>query len=467
MGILKDKKKTLKIVRNISLGVLGTIATIYIGTVCYYRVSMIKSIEVKEGDVIYKTPFTRREEHVPKEVVINHKSEIYEITDIKMTLDGEKLELSNMYELNQRYYLPIDEFLKIMGIEFTAKDDIYKFKDITIDLNDNNFIKNGMLHSLRGDSITENGVRYISLNDLENILGIADFWDYDTKTINLFNKEEILEPLISRETLSGKAAMIRLEDVRPGDEYVTNHGIQSMKASADYLYENGAKFHIAWIPRFKDPEKKIDNNLLVDRNMGNTQFVNMLDYILYRGGDIGLHGYTHQAGVYKSGIGSDLSTQFNPSEEETRKIVESSIETAKVLNIPYSFFESAHYHATKKQQAIIEEYVDACFEPYKIYWNFQPVVSKRNSSTIYVPAPLLYTKSDDGTDMAKKIENNKNIDNILTAFYLHPTKEMKYFEFKVEDGKLIIKHLDNSPLQNIINSLDETGHVTISINDLK
>ena len=469
MAKVKLKKGLWKKVRNVLLGVLGTVVVIYVGTVCYYRFSMIKDIRVEDGKVVYKDSYVSRDEHIKKEVELTHFDDVKEVKDVKFEFNGKILEEAGVViEQYQRYYFSLDKFLDSMGIEYSSADNVYEIEGVRLDLVNKNFLKDGTLNILRGDLIDMLGETYISLNDLEQILSLGDSWDHEKKVVSLFKLEKKVTPIVDRNKLSGKGAMIRLEDVRAGDEYVTNHGVQSTKATADYLYENGVVFNVAWIPRFKDPANKIDNDLMVTKSMANIQFVNMLDYMIYRGGVIGLHGYTHQAGLYKSGIGSDLSTEFNTSEEETRKLVESAFETAKYLKIPVSFFESGHYHATKKQQTIIEEYIDACFEPYKIYWNFQPVVSKRNDSTIYVPAPLLYTEAKDGSDMAQKIEKNINRKNILTAFYLHPIKEMEFFKFnKGENGVVKTEHLENSPLQNIVKALNESGHATITINDLK
>ncbi|MGL4741114.1 MAG: DUF2334 domain-containing protein [Sarcina sp.] len=468
----KEKLKSgiLRKVRNVFLGVLATVIIIFIGTVVYYRISMIKDIRVENGEVIYKDSFIKRKEHIKKELSINHKSEIFEVEDITLNLNGKQVnDDMKMFELNQRYYVDLECFLKQLNQKFEVKDNFYQIGNIKLDLSHEEFSKDSLkAKKLRGKILNFENINYISLNDLEIMFNLGDSWDYEKKIISVFEKEE-QNPTVTREKLSGKAALLRLEDVSAGSRYVTNHGILSMKASADYLYQNGIEFNVAWIPRYVDPGKKIDNDLLTDRSMANVQFVNMLDYLIFRGGAIGLHGYTHQAEQYTTAIGSDLSTIYNSSEKETRQIVESAIETAKVLNVPISFFESGHYHATKKQQSIIEEYVDACFEPYKLYWNLQPVISKRNNSTVYIPAPLSYTKELDGSDLANKIKKNKNRKNVLTAFFVHPTKEMDFFEISDidEKGAVNIKHKDDSPLQNIVESLKESGHVTITVRDLQ
>ncbi|MGL5633994.1 MAG: DUF2334 domain-containing protein [Sarcina sp.] len=468
----KEKLKggILRKVKKIFLSIIAATAIIYISTVTYYRFSMIKDIRVENGEVIYKDSLVKRTKHIAKEVEIKHKSETFKIDDISLILNGEKLkEDMDIFELNQRYYVDLEYFLENFDEKYEVKGNTYNIGDIKLDIVNKEFSKGNLEPiKLRGEILNLDGIKYISLNDLEIMFNLGNSWDYEKRIINIFEKE-IEEANIDREKLSGKAALLRLEDVSAGNRYATNHGILSMKASADYLYKNGVKFNVAWIPRYIDPGKNLDNNLLTDRSMANAQFVNMLDYLVSKDGVIGLHGYTHQAEQYTTAIGSDLSSIYNSSEEETRMIIESSIETAKVLNIPIAFFESAHYHATKKQQSIIEEYVDTCFEPYKIYWNFQPVISKRNKSTLYVPAPLSYAKDFNGSDLASKIEKNKKRKNILTAFFVHPTKEMDFFEVSDVDanGAVSIVHKEDSPLQNIVEGLKKSGHVTITVQDLQ
>lgn len=463
-----SKKQILKRIRNTVLAILTFIIIVLVGTITYFSFSMIKNIRVENGEVVYDKSFEKKKKADLRKVEVNHKSEVTEIIDVEFIYEGEKIEAINkIYEKNQRYYLPLKDTLSSMGIEFVEKDNIYNIGSTRLSLVEGNFLLNNTLYPLRGEVLNIDDISYISINDIEHILNLRDSWNHDEKKIYLFNEKKEIKAE-SRSDRSGKAAMIRLEDVSAGNVYITNEGIESVKVMADYLYSQGAKFNVAWISRFKDPAKKIDNDLLVDKNIANVQFVNMLDHLLFRGASIGLHGYTHQAGMYESAVGSDLSAKFNNTEEETRNVVESAITTAKVLNIPISFFESAHYHSTRAQQKIIEEYFDACFEPYKYYWNLNPLISKRNDSTIYVPAPLSYTKEDDGSDMAGKIIQNANKSK-LTAFYLHPSKEIPSVEFKEidENGYIDYEYNLNSPLHNIFDALKQTNQVTISINDLK
>ena len=429
---------------------------------------MFKNMRVENGELIYEEGFDKRKKSDLKNVSIEYKYKIEEINDIEFIYNGKKLDFeSKIYENNQRYYISLEEGLNKLNIKFKKIEDNYLFNDVSLDLKNNAFTLNDHAYSILGKALHIDNKTYISLNDFENMLGLRDHWNHGEKKIYIFENKDSIKAR-DREQMSGKPALIRLEDVSAGNKYITSDGIEKTKLMADLLYQRGAKFNVAWISRFKDPSKKIDNDLLENRSMANVQFINMLDYLIFRGGTVGLHGYTHQAGIYASAVGSDLSKEFNSSEEETRNIVESAIKTSKILNIPASFFESGHYHATRKQQAIIEEYFDICYEPYKYYWNFRPMISKRNDFTVYVPTPLSYVKDENGEEVVNKINKNKN-NNVLTSLFLHPTKEMNFIKISDidENGVTHFEYDKNSPLNNILNELERTGYVTVSVNSFR
>ncbi len=92
------------------------------------------------------------------------------------------------------------------------------------------------------------------------------------------------------------------------------------------------------------------NDLLKNNNFENVHFINMLDHLINRGAVIGLHGYTHQHNNQISGLGVELKWNVNSNKNKVLKVVESSLKTAKTLNIPIGFFESPHYKADRNQQ---------------------------------------------------------------------------------------------------------------------
>ncbi len=53
----------------------------------------------------------------------------------------------------------------------------------------------------------------------------------------------------------GKAALIRIEDVSAGGVFSEDNNMEKMKYLSDYFKANNIVFHIAWIPRYINPEK--------------------------------------------------------------------------------------------------------------------------------------------------------------------------------------------------------------------
>ena len=177
-----------------------------------------------------------------------------------------------------------------------------------------------------------------------------------------------------------------------------------MKAIGSFLNSNSIKYHIAWVPRFIAPSDNIDNNLLVNNNIENVGFINLLDYLINNGGMVGLHGYSHQANDTRSTVGSELTRKINNTEEDTRRVAENAINTAVSLNLPsYAFFESPHYHAVGKQKKILEEYFQYLYEPKNplIYHKLQ----KTSTNNLYIPTPLSYVRDLNTDNIINGLEN--------------------------------------------------------------
>lgn len=232
---------------------------------------------------------------------------------------------------------------------------------------------------------------------------------------------------------------------------------------ANFLSNSGIKYHIAWIPRFKAPNDNIDNDLLTVDTFENAAFINLLDYFINHGALIGLHGYTHQAGDSRSAVGTELSRKINSSEEETRAVIENAIDTATTLNIPFGFFESSHYKASSAQKSIIEEYFQYIYEPknYLIYTKLQ----KTKNNNLYIPTPLSYVRDLDANPIIKKL--NKPTPGLLASFFYHSTKELDFIEVDTSNNVFDVDYSIESPLQQIVKSLNENKYITTHVTELK
>ncbi|MDE2606350.1 MAG: DUF2334 domain-containing protein [Burkholderiales bacterium] len=84
-------------------------------------------------------------------------------------------------------------------------------------------------------------------------------------------------------------AMVRLEDV---GAMVT---VSSMKKLSDYLYQRHIPFSVAVIPHYMDPLGVYNGGVPMDVSLSQaTNLKTSLDYALQRGGDLVMHGFTHQ-----------------------------------------------------------------------------------------------------------------------------------------------------------------------------
>ena len=439
--------KIFKKIGKVILIIIACFALFVVVKIVRFQFNVVTDVKIKDGALTLQLPFDRSDKINNTIMVSSSKvdsDEINELQDIKVYIN-EKIVNSKdkFYEYKRRYYISLDSI-----------------KEYNINLTDN------VLSNLRGTVIDLNNKKYISLNDVENILGCKSSWNAESKEIYIYSKKEDLPKVTSVSSKdNSKVALIRLEDVSCTGENTEIETIDKFKIMVDMLKSNNIKFHIAWIPRYIAPDSKIDNDLTKENTFVNCYFINLLDYIINNGGEIGLHGYTHQVGDTTSGAGVELSFFNNTKESEVRAVAENAINTANYLNIPYKFFESPHYRATRGQQKILEDYFDVLFEPYGGYWNLRPLISLSNKSTIYMPTSFGYVKDEDGNEMAEKIKNSWS--DGVSAMFFHPYKELAYINItKIEKGKINFEYRENSPLVNISNALNKNNYTTIHISEM-
>lgn len=393
-------------------------------------------------------------------------------TDEPITkIAGVSLNISNEANNNvpillkaQRYYVPLSFICNKLNYTLDNSNNsilIYN-TDNKISLSETAYEKNSKTGSLRGNLINSSKDYYISISDIEELFDLIAIFDFDNKKISLI-PSDIKRPEESSIIYSDKVALIRLEDFGCGYSNIVDKNQTKAKIMANLLFSQGMKFHVSWMPRFVVPSANFDNDLLTNDNITNVGFVNVLDYMINKGGEIGLHGYTHQSGNDASGTGEEMSKDVNSTESETRAVVEKGIDTASALNIPISYYESPHYRDTDQQKKIIGEYFQFIYEPYDC--------SKQNIYSpddyhLYVATPLGRI-SDPSTDVPRIIDIlNKNDPNVLNSFYYHPSIEIDYINFSVNGNKLNVNYDKNSPLQQIVKTLKGSDYTTVHIDEL-
>lgn len=389
-----------------------------------------------------------------------------QINDIKLNILGENLSNITILEKSQRYYIPLSticETLNFNLIEDTSNN-IFILTDSnnkTYKLNNNSCNIDNYTYSLRGNLIKHDNQTFISLSDIEYIFKLTAIFNYDENIILLVNSlsNELYTP---KELKDGTAALIRLEDFSADNTMLNSDNQIKFKIIGNFLKSNNIRYHIAWVPRYKCPSDNIDNDLLVNHNIRNVGFINLLDYLINSGAEIGLHGYTHQYGDSTSLSGTELSSTINGTEEETRTVVENAIDTAAALNIPFSFFESSHYKGTRHQKNIIEEYVKYLYEPmsYLIYTKLQ-----KSDNNLYIPTPLGYVTDLDISYIKHELESPRPGE--LASLFYHTIQELDFIKFYINNNSIESTYSTDSPLQQIVGLINDYNYSTIHVSDFK
>lgn len=462
-------KKKHKLLKNI-LQLLGIILAItVVAAICkviVFNRDEVSHLTIKNS--VLEKPITL-EKSIPNlsntiSVSANATTRLNKLAKINIFYNGKNILLKDsIYLQNLRYYLNFEELLKSLNIKFDKTNDNYVVSNCSVNIKDKTFKRNNDIYTFRGQVFNINSSTYICLNDIEHILNLRDHWDNITNKIYLFDDKKNLTQDKSVTKTTGPVGLIRFEDVTASSSSGNNQDLEKFRILGDYLYSQGIKFNITWVPRFLNPKAGVDNNLLTNNTMTNAEFINTLDHLIYRGATIGLHGYTHQHGDTTSTVGTELTSKINTSEEQVKAVVENAFKVANTFNIPIDFFESPHYKATRSQQKILENYFNILYEPVSGYWNLNPM---KTSSTLYVPTPLGYVTDEHGEKLAKKIR--KDYKFILTSVFIHPFKELKFINVKPIDsnGCFDYNYQDNTPVKNIVKALQDTNHVTISVKDL-
>jgi hypothetical protein len=384
------------------------------------------------------------------------------INDINLFIEGNSIAAKDSILCrNNRYYFSTASFEKILGMTVVITDD--GFSVLKAANSPDNTVQAQTERQFIHTFITHNDIPYLSMIDITEGLGLKLSWNYESNTLRFYRLRSEVGPRNRHQRK--KPALIRFEDVTAGLSLAKSDNLQKMRIIADLMYSKNLPFHIAWVPRYKKPEANIDNDLLNNYSLSNVDFIYTLDYMIAKGGIVGLHGYTHQNGNEESCIGTEFGYKSYFTREYTQSRVEAAINTAKELDIPFKFFESPHYTSSKEQQAVFESYFDYIYEPAKYLFNTIPVVSKGNGRTVYVPTPIGYVRGQNAEDITKRIKANPK-DYIASLFY-HPYKEFDHIKLINQDDYPEFEYSDASILKQILECLDSEGYSPVKITDIE
>jgi uncharacterized protein YdaL len=120
---------------------------------------------------------------------------------------------------------------------------------------------------------------------------------------------DLMHDMLGIDHAESHKAMIRLEDV---NAWTT---VSSMKTLTDYLYGKKIPFSIATIPHFTDALGLYNNGVPLTIPLSQaTNLKRELNYALPRGGEVVMHGYTHQYGSLRNpytGVSGDDYEMWN------------------------------------------------------------------------------------------------------------------------------------------------------------
>ncbi|GIM28768.1 hypothetical protein CPJCM30710_14340 [Clostridium polyendosporum] len=394
--------------------------------------------------------------------------------NINLNIEGNKLALKlPIYIDKNRYYIPLTEIIDKLGGQLKEKKGVLNLKvfneESKIDLNNNIFKdNNGKEIRLKKDIIKKEGIYYISFIDFSNMMNFHTRWNHDSKTIKAYvNKEKLAQK--KYESKLETMGFLRLEDIATSNDPEDDEKCERLRVMARFLNDRSVPYHIAWVPRYKAPKINVDVDPSKENGFSIADFIYTLDYITYHGGQIGLHGYTHQRGSEYSLLGTEFGPD-DPDVEDFRQRVEAAIKIAKDLDIPITFFETPHYAITAEQNKALEDYFTYIYHPFKdsrnnsVYSN-QPLKSPNNNKSYYLTTPLDYVKQNGTNEMISRIRNLSP--NTIASLFYHPGLEYRYINLTEEDGIPKFQYDENAPLKRIIDELEKRGYKMSFITDIR
>lgn len=386
--------------------------------------------------------------------------------NLNFIYENKKINLENkLIYKNNRIYVSLKDIVNKLNSKEVVQDNNIIINDkVTIDVNEKSFKRKKNKIPLRGDLFVENGEYYISLFDLCEILNLTTFWNYDNDTIYIDNK---IDKHIKtyKENKNDKKAYIRFEDFTAGDVYLSKGALEKIRLVTDYMNKNNQAFSVSWIPRYINRDSNIDNDISKNETIKNANFVFTLDYIVNRGGSVGIHGYTHQYKDSNSVVGYEFGDNGYNNPQDIRNRVEKALTVAKDINIPISYWETPHYKTTPKQQAIFEEYFKIIYEPAIGIYNKKIITSHNNEYSKYIPTPLGYVDDDNGERIINEIKKNDNSREL--SFFYHLTVEIKSIDIWVsDDGRILHNYKGDSILKKIVNLVNDLGYKFSDIREI-
>ncbi len=375
------------------------------------------------------------------EIKLNFKED-----SIKLTLPEKDSKVFSVVYCNGRLFMPFDEAVEYFGYESREYRGGYVLSKGDV----KTYVKNPTVQSNRVKLATYNNKLFVNLYELLEPFSLVPIYDIKLKSINILNNVNTNTAQELAVSSGANKAYIRIEDIMADgldtsvEPRFTVEGIEKLRYTAQYLYERGAEYYIAFIPVYVNGASGYKNDVSQEYNIYNSYFIYVLDYMTEHGGHIGAHGYTHQYGKDISAVGYEWgeNTPYNYTEQQQRFIW--ARQCLERLGYEAEFFEFPHYGATQKQIEMASQYYDVLYHPFpdtKLYNTF--TFTNRTGKKVYfmpTPADYVHSKSDRKGIIARIDESISN-KYTLSLFY-HPAidEDLIYVHTENNDRKWNYSH---------------------------
>ncbi len=378
-------------------------------------------------------------------------------TAVMVNYKNEKTVKTDAVFCNGRLCLPLEEAVEALGGKQRMTNNVYT---ITAE-GKRTFI--GLSQGNRPEIVIYEGKAYISAYRL------TDFLDCSLSIDIAKNRVDILKCRCTspkpQKGSGGKKAFIRLEDIMADgmdnslEPKYTADMLERLKFTAEYLYERGQEYYIAWVPVYADPKIGYWNDVSKDYNLYNSYFLYVMDYMSEHGGHIGLHGYTHQYGNVISGEGWEwgASTLYGYGDQQKRMIL--ARQTAEKLGYNVEFFEFPHYGATNGQLLMAENYFDAIYQsfPRNDVKDMLTFTQRSGKKVYYIPTPAGYVENTEDNGIFDRIDAVCKSGSTMSLYY-HPILDKDYISVSTVNNERIWYYSPNGMLPKIVDKITELGY---------
>jgi hypothetical protein len=297
-------------------------------------------------------------------------------------------------------------------------------------------------------------------------------------TVITYGRLSIDPSNISEAQFSGQLpALLRFEDVCPGEQYRSQENLDKLMVIADYLHREGIPFEVSLIPRMVVPGSHYDVTIADDTEY-TRKFVSTIKKLEERGGIIGIHGYTHQSGSSNSVSGYEFYSKVkNPNVPDTydyaKDRIDKAIDLFEKAGIQPAYWETPHYSAPPQQHIAFQEQIGLIYENNYYYpesWQSNQVVNQNPQffcGVDVVPAPLGHLNSQERLASMLAILDDPEKAGTLASLYVHPTYEFQYIQkVNLKNGEVQYIYDENSLLHQLVKALKDRGYTFVSIYSL-